>query len=257
MVYGELAQGPASDLARCNVQLRYTEPYPASLRKYSPHWEALSSYPVLPKYLSLSELADLPISQLLHLDCDTFFFADVNLLFERYCEHDWYGREEVHSPWSPHSDPVYLDAAALAAIVQSERLRAAPTLNTGAVLLNHGVHAAAGKQCAAVLEYVARFMLWLAQHPRAGENLPFAAPISPDLSALPFPSSNAWIADEVAFWLALGRLPGITASVFAEHDFLQGQEFLATSRAATKAVAAHYFSANQQEFVEWLGDDLD
>lgn len=251
--YGELPEQAGIWLDSHHVEVWQMGAYAGRLRQHSRHAEPLSTYPVLPKYLSLAELAGAEVSQLLWLDCDTFFFDDVDKLFQRYQVAEWYGREEPFTVLSAHFDPGYLDPAALAALVESEGLRAVPTLNTGALLLNYGLQARIAPLLGSMLDYVSRFQMWLSDPRNYSGELPFTAP-GPDhgLLPLPFPSSNVWIADEVAFWLALGRLPRLTSGVFAWQDFLQGQEFLATERKDTPAIACHYYTVNEDQFCDWL-----
>ena len=66
-----------------------------------------------------------------------------------------------------------------------------------------------------MLDYASRLMMWLRLH--HGGALPYKTPecdrgdpvglAKPPHPPLPFPSSNVWIVDEVAFWMMLGRLP--------------------------------------------------
>ena len=46
----------------------------------------------------------------------------------------------------------------------------------------------------------------------------------PEVSELPFPSSNPWILDEVALWLTLGQIPGLTHGSFCREDVRQDGE---------------------------------
>jgi hypothetical protein len=262
-VYGDLPPAVLNPLQAHDVRVRRLEGYAATLGKLSPHAAALSSYPVLPKYLSLVEMAELELSQLLCLDCDTFWFGDVAKLFERYDEHDVYGREEPCSPFSAYADSAYIDPTALSALFNSQGLRELPTINTGSFLLNHGLHRKLAPLVAALLDYVSRLMMGMCERQSPGDPLPYVTPTydfqSSDERAnglpLPFPSSNAWIVDLVAFWLALGRLSEVSCGIFEVQDFLQGKEFLATSRQAT-AVACHYFSVNEVLFTAWLHGDV-
>jgi hypothetical protein len=254
--YGDLPPAAINRLQVHDVHVQRLESYAATLGKLSPHAAALSSYPVLPKYLSLVELAELELSQLLCLDCDTFWFSDVAKLFERYDEHDVYGREEPCSPSSACADSAYIDPAALSALINSQGLRELPTINTGSFLLNHGLHRELAPLVAALLDYVSRLMMGLCQGQSSGDPLPYVTPASDFPTCanglpLPFPSSNAWIVDIVAFWLTLGRLSEVSCGIFDLQDFLQGREFLATSRQATP-VACHYFSVNEALFTAWL-----
>ena len=259
-VYGDLPSAVAALLEADHICVKPVGAYIASLRNLSPHAEVLSSYGVLCKYLSLAELADVDVSQLLSVDCDTFFFDDVSKLFERYAECECYGREEPYSPYCAHSDAAYLDPAALAALLKSEALREVPTLNAGALLLNRGLHRRVAPMLGFMLDYASRLMMWLRLH--HGGALPYKTPecdrgdpvglAKPPHPPLPFPSSNVWIVDEVAFWMMLGRLPEVSCGIFAWHDFLQGQEFLSTSRELTPALGCHYLGVNEGVFTDWV-----
>ena len=175
--YGDLPDSAANWLKARDVEVRLVGGYFSCLRKLSQHAEALSTYPVLPKYLSLIELAEVEVSQLLCPDCDTFFFDDVATLFQRYYDAEWYGREEPYSPLSPYFDPDYIDPRELAALVESLGLRAVPTLNIGALLLNHGLHARVAPLLGSMLDYVSRFMMWLSAAPDFSGKLPFETPV--------------------------------------------------------------------------------
>jgi hypothetical protein len=257
-VYGDLPAAAINRLQAHEICVRRLDTYATTLGKLSPYAEALSSYPVLPKYLSLVELANVELSQLLCLDCDTFWFGDAAKLFDRYDEHDVYGREEPCSPFCAAPDSAYIAPAALSALIHSQRVRELPTINTGSFLLNHGLHRQLAPLVATLLQYVSRLMMGLRERQGCGEPLPYVIPVcdlpSSDTHAspLPFPSSNPWIVDIVAFWLTLGRLPEVSCGIFELQDFLQGREFLATSREATPAIACHYFSVNEDLFTAWM-----
>jgi len=266
-VYGELPLIAANTLDVHGVQMQRLGSYADVLCKLSPHGEELSCYRVLPKYISLAELGDLELSQVLCVDCDTFFFTDVARLFDRYQECECYAREEPFSPYSPYPDAAYLDPAALVGLVRSENLHEVPTINTGAFLLNHGLHQKVVPLLGSMLDYLWRLMLGLSERPMSA--CPLGASVhrseyrSSDTredarnssSPLRSPSSNTWIIDEVAFWLTLGRLK-VSWGLFEWQDVLQGQEFLATGRKETQAFACHYFSVNETLFCDWMQGSL-
>ncbi len=257
IAYGALPQGAEAALNALNVDVRHVSGYASRVHELSEHAEALSSYPVLPKYLSLAELANFEIGQLLFLDCDSFFFGDVKVLFDRYGDADCYGREEPRSELSSYFDPSYLDPAALASLFRSQGLRGVATLNTGALLMNHGLHRKIAPLLGCMLDDLSRLMMGLTGtfDPDA---LPFVIPLPIDNSSpLLFPSSNPWIVDEVAFWLTLSRLPQLSLGLFDWQDFLQGQEFTLTDYKDTRAIACHYFSVNEEAFSQWLGGSAD
>jgi hypothetical protein len=70
--------------------------------------------------------------------------------------------------------------------------------------------------------------------------------------ALPFPSNNGWIVDEVAWWLALGSIPGLTRADFDARDVAQNGEVLGTPRELATWALCHYYSHNLTRVVEWL-----
>ncbi len=252
MVYGTLPEAAEASLHALQVEVRRVGEYAGRIRDLSNHAEALSSYPVLPKYLSLSELANFEIGQLLCLDCDSFFFGDVSMLFDRYGDAECYGREEPWSPLSSCADAGYLDPVALASLFESQALRTAPTLNTGALLMNRGLHRKLAPLLGCMLDDLSRLMMGLTERFDSAA-LPFVVPSPAETSSpLPFPSSNPWIVDEMAFWLTLGRLPQLSSGLFSWQDFLQGQEFTASGYRETPAIACHYFSVNEETFCRWL-----
>ena len=70
--------------------------------------------------------------------------------------------------------------------------------------------------------------------------------------ALPFPSNNGWIVDEVAWWLALGSVPGLTRADFAPRDVVQNGEMLGTPLDRSTWALCHYYSHNLTRVIEWL-----
>jgi hypothetical protein len=65
---------------------------------------------------------------------------------------------------------------------------------------------------------------------------------------LPFPSRNPWIVDQVALWLTLGQIPGLTHGHFRPEHVGQGGE-----QYNRKEVVYHYFGIDKKAFL--LGID--
>src|SRR5207244_1248955 len=83
---------------RSSVHVERMGDYAAALGDLPTHWRAaLSTYPPLQKFVSLCHFASTPLTRLLYVDCDTYFFADPATLLARYSNCQWYGREEPSS----------------------------------------------------------------------------------------------------------------------------------------------------------------
>ena len=67
--------------------------------------------------------------------------------------------------------------------------------------------------------------------------------------ALPYPSNNVWILEEIATCLTLGRVPGALHETFLPEDVAQGDECFG---APPPRVVAHYFSVGEDRFVASL-----
>jgi hypothetical protein len=65
------------------------------------------------------------------------------------------------------------------------------------------------------------------------------------------PSSNDWIVEEIALWLTLGRIPGLTHDVFGRMDVAQSTEVVDGRRIAP--IVAHYFSSGEKCFFAMSG----
>ncbi|HEX2574641.1 MAG TPA: hypothetical protein VH877_34155 [Polyangia bacterium] len=261
-VFGALPGDLDQRLADLGVDIEPVGDYAAHLAAFCPPRarDAFARYPFLHKWTCLDRLAAASTEQLLYLDSDTYFFGDVAALFDEYGEHDVYAREE---PFSNHSDlgrrPEHLDEEAFAALARSLGLARVAPFNTGVVLLNHGI----GRRLAACLKewlgYVWRFAVWLAGHPEPDEAVDIlylrehqARLITEDdrARALPYPSRNGWIKDQVALWLTLGMLPGLRWGRFSPVHVLQGREFAEARKDHARLV--HYFSVNTETFRSWL-----
>jgi len=121
-LYGEHLSSFIVELDDQGVIVHQMGAYVDAIRRIRPRaFRTLANYPVLHKWLNLSELERLDPSQILQTDCDTFFFDDVGRLFERYSERQFYAREEPASKASHYSyDPSYVDEDALFRLARRE-----------------------------------------------------------------------------------------------------------------------------------------
>jgi hypothetical protein len=225
---------------------------------------ALAQYPLLCKYLNFRELEALSATQVLLCDCDTVFFADVARIFERYAGADLAAREEVHSSRSPYgADRSFIDEPLLERLAAADGASVVPPFNTGVVLVSRALVQWLAYLEALVVDYAWRFLLWMALHPAAGEETAYgeldAAEAARSLAgkadvsrALPFPSANRWILDEVALWLALGHVPGLRTADFDRADVVQNGEYAGTSATRAAWTVCHYYSQNQGRIETWL-----
>ncbi len=218
-------------------------------------FRTLVRYPVLHKWMNFHKLAPLHPSQVLQVDCDTFFFDDVEILFDRYSDCHYYGREEPQSKASHYGyNPQYLDEDKLFALARREGATAVNPYNIGVSLLNHDLWSEMAKRTAMFLSYVFRFVAGMARNPQTRERLwPDIADVvmvdlfeQPDTDDLPFPSSNLWIMDQVALWLTMGHIPGLTHGSFLRDHILQGGE---QNRPGETKVIHHYFGMDKNAFL--------
>jgi hypothetical protein len=252
-LYGDHPRGFLVDLEERGASLHLMGSYPEAIRRIRPlAWRALATYPVLHKWFNFLELAPLAPSRILQVDGDTLFFDDVGLLFERYSERHFYAREE---PWSRASqygyNPSYLDEDALYSLAAREGACAIPPYNVGVCLLNHGVWTEIGKRCGALLSYVFRFDAWRrsSPDPRHRQLLEGDLDEEPAASALAFPARNPWIAEQVALWLILGQIPGLTHGLLSREHVLQGRE----EGSPERRLVHHYFGIDKAKVLSHLG----
>src|SRR3954453_1366688 len=97
-LYGEHPHVFITELERARVKVHQMGSYEAAIRRIRPRaFRTLARYPVLHKWMNFHRLPSLDPTQILQVDCDTYFFDDVEILFERYSDCDFYGREEPSS----------------------------------------------------------------------------------------------------------------------------------------------------------------
>jgi hypothetical protein len=255
-LYGEHPRDFITELEREAVTLHPMGSYLDAIRRLRPRaFRTLVRYPVLHKWMNFHKLASLNPSQVLQIDCDTFFFDDVEILFERYSDCHFYGREEPSSKASHYGyDPNYLDEDKLFALARRERVLPVNPCNIGVSVLNHGLWSEVAKRVEMLLNYVFRFIACLGRNPQTvGRLWPELAEVvmldlieQPHVEDLPFPSSNIWILEQVSLWLTLGHVPGLTHGYLSRDHVLQGSEH--DEDCKTKVVH-HYFGVDKTAFL--------
>jgi hypothetical protein len=262
VLYGPVSNAIVRESERQRVALHCMGGYRERLEEACPEYaDALSGYPALHKMLSLRFLSLRNTRQVLYLDCDTFLFGDVASIFANHQSRHFYAREE---PWSRRSHcgyrPAYLDEDALARICAAERLQFIPPCNTGVMLFNLGLWAALAAASELSLTYCWRLLTTIC------EDDELARDCSPDLRekvrqslirvpkrrALPYPSSNWWIVEEIATLLTLGGLNRLTHDVLLRADVAQNGEFN-DAYGSSPPTLVHYFSVLEDEFFGRVG----
>jgi hypothetical protein len=258
-VYGDCPAAVRDDAARLDVVVHRLDRYDRYLARESTHARALALYPTLHKLLSLRHLPLEDDTQLLFLDCDTYCLGPPATLFERYAACDWYAREEPGTRASRHgADREHVDEEAYGVVLAADGLRNVVPFNSGVWLMNNGSWRIVDSLRATFLDLVWRLLC--GRHVAAADREPvddgLRAVLAATMSALdaaralPYPSRNGWIVEQVALWLALARTT-LTQGFFDERDVLQNGEFAAGS-ATGAAVVVHYFSNLEGEFVATL-----
>ena len=258
-LYGEHPRDFEMGLENEQVTIHRMGAYADAVMRIRPRaFRALVRYPLLHKWMNFHKLAPLQPSQVLQVDCDTFFFDDVEILFDRYSEFHYYGREEPSSKASPYGyNPDYLDEDKLFALAQREGAVAVTPYNIGVSVLNHDLWSEMAKRTEMFLGYVFRFLAGMGRNPQTREKLwpEFAQVVmvdlfeQPDVADLPFPSSNFWILDQVALWLTMGHVPNFTHGHLLRDHVLQGDE--QNGNCPTKVVH-HYFGVDKTAFLAAL-----
>ena len=256
-VFNDASKQLLAEAERWNVHLCFLGDYSAFLRKAHPQGAILALYPTFHKFLVLPHLPLQKATQVLYLDCDTFFFDDVDLLFDLHREQDWYAREEFMSRRSALGyDPNHVDEELLMSITHRERLHYIPPFNSGVCLLNHGIwhcldglsdaylslawRLLCGREISKPSEKVRNPQLWKAIMGAATE---------PDrVHALAYPSTNDWIIEQIALWLWVGRLSHFSLGTLSPAHVLQGNEFETMLSPDQQCVVAHYFTGMERQF---------
>lgn len=253
-LWGPARRATVETAARCDVRIAQLGPYAGAFAELPMHWRsALAAFPTMHKLPSLQHMHDSsPADRYVYLDCDTYLYGDVVTLAELHPV-DWVAREEPCTRRSPFGyDPAYLDEDAFSGLAAAEGVVAVAPYNTGVFVLSHQ----AARTLLAVLEdffwYAWRLLLGAAlQRPHLFGDVATvraivdsAAPREHAL-ALPYPSTNLWIVEQIATWLALGRVPGLSHTAFSTRQVVQSNEFLTEPPGY---LAAHYFSSLADHF---------
>jgi hypothetical protein len=236
--------------------------YVQYLDRLSVHGSLLAQYPTFHKFLVLTHSPARAANQILYLDCDTFFFDDVETLFNCYESFDWCAREEPTSRVSGiPCDPSHLDERSFDSLARAAGLHYVYPCNTGFCLMNRATWERLDDLRTIYLELAWRLLVGrrLAMtQPSAWESEIHAATMpritdGDRFRALPFPSQNHWIIDEIALWLTLGHVPNLSQGLLHRDDVAQGSEFGEALRPGWPCVAAHYFSCLESAFFDMVG----
>jgi hypothetical protein len=254
LLYNGASTALYEECSRFGVTVYPMGSYKESLARLYVQGCSLAVLPTFHKFLALDHTSLYQVSQLLYVDCDTWFFGDVDILFERYRDADWYAREEPSSRLSKYgADPRHIDEEALASLAQSVGARSVPPFNTGVCLMNHGIWQQLDKLRVTYLDLAWRLLCGtqlgvgqrVADDPEMRSSVLSALTSTDRFRALPYPSTNIWIIDEIALWLALGRLAHFSLGIMSQTDLAQGGEF---AEGAGRSVLAHYFSTQEEQF---------
>jgi hypothetical protein len=233
--------------------------YRAWLERYHPHGGVLALYPTLHKFLALAEADTNGLSQALYMDCDTFFYTDPEPLFDIPGPVHWCAREELRSRLCPFGyDPANIDEDRIASILAAEGLRWVAPFNSGVCLLNNGIWHTFLKLRCTFLDVVWRLLVGRHCLGDAADNsdqrlrqaVRQAASPQDIQRALPYPSTNDWILEEIALWLTLAHVPNLEQGIFARSAVLQGYECIEAQESGWRPIVAHYFSSLQETFFQ-------
>ena len=183
-------------------------------------------------------------------------------MFERYSERQFYAREEPASKASHYGyDPFYVDEDALFRLARREGAVEVNPYNIGVCVLNHGLWTEIAKRSDTFLSYIFRFTACMARNPQTREKLwPGLVELleqdlaeESEISELPFPSSNLWILEQVALWLTLGQIPGLTHGFLSREHVIQGGE---QAGSPETEVVHHYFGIDKIAFLSEISKNF-
>jgi hypothetical protein len=261
-VYGELPPAFGRKLRGLDVEVLDCGGYEDALRRRCPAIApALARYPTLHRWLSLQYVLQDHPAQVLYVDCDTYFFADVEILLERYSGSGCYAREEPFSMRSAFGyDSAYIDESSLAALAHTEGARSISPFNIGVVIMDESTAAGIVARQDEFLRYVWRFMRWMYDHPIGEGDLTrdireaVASIVQRESvpEGLAYPGRRRWIMDEVSVWLVLGKIPSLTTGFLSPADVMQDGEFTQGRPDEGEWVLCHYYSNAMAPFFEWI-----
>lgn len=226
-VFGEVPSALATLATVHGVELRPLEPFRTRLAALSPAgWPVFVGAPLLARLLVAGELAALGPRQVLLCDHEAVVHGDVDELFAGYPEADLVAREELHCDRSAHGvDRSVLNQPLLAKLAAQEGLPVVPPFDPGIVLLNNSLWCRLATLQVRLVDYAWRLAVGATMRPdpptvpAVGIDLAAARATDDDvLRALPFPSVDERLLVEVAWWLTLGHVDGLTTRDFAATD---------------------------------------
>jgi len=243
------------EAASHDICVQYLGDYREFLHRLYVRGDALALCPTFHKFLTL-EHASFDAARMLYIDCDTYFFGDVERLFDTYSQADWYAREEPFSRRSQYGyDPSHIDEDELSNLARRVGSQTFVPFNSGVCLLDDRAREAFAQVRITFLDLAWRLL--------SGQRVPdspdneFDARIAEALRtlsatdrarALRYPSSNTWIIEQIALWLALGHVPHLSQDFLSPDDIAQGAEFDEALTRERPVVLAHYFSVLEQDF---------
>ncbi|MDQ2963160.1 MAG: hypothetical protein M3R31_08395 [Pseudomonadota bacterium] len=246
-------------LRRYDVEAIYLEDCLSQFRTHCPDgWQLLAKYAVSTKWLGVAALTKLEPSQALYIDKDTFFFDDVDILFQTYRHADIYARSEPMR----EEGKIVIDNVFYRGIAEKEQSNAVALFEVGVMLFNnHSWHTI--KSCLSdIYSYIWRFSVWMALNPDPQfdssdivflrENKDGLLSIEAANRALKFPWMNRWIRETFAISLTLGKLQNFSMGRLESRDVLQNGEFDIVGSSEANPVMVHYFNSNLEAMRRWI-----
>jgi len=254
VVYGTPVPSTLAEAAAASVEVVLLGAYERAFCDLPPHWAgALVRCAAVPKYLALRQGVAVEPGPVLYVDCDTFFFEAPERLMTVYGDTDFAAREEPVSRRSHYGyDPSHLDEDLLGHIARDEGVIPIEPYNTGVMLMNGGLASTLAGLVDDFLWYCWRLLvgaaLWRPEAMLDGPQLAHVrahATRADAQTALPFPCEDAWVVDQIAWWLTLGRVPGLRHRQFRLEDVAQNGEFV---NGQGGRLLVHYYSTGEEAF---------
>ena len=245
--YGDLYMQVCQEAHRHNVVLHFMGDYARSFANYGNRQHAYAHFKTLHKFRNLRLLPQ--ADQVLFLDCDTYFFADVERLFASYRKAHWYAREEVMTRRSHYGyNPDWVNEESLADVADQNQVRRTIPCNTGVCLMNHQIWLTIADCYEKFLDFAWRLLV--GAHLKIEPNLPVVRDYITDhdrrTAITNYPTSSVWIHEEVAVWLMLGAIPGLLDDAMNRTDVIQGGE--TDPMPVQPVILAHYWTSLQNKF---------
>jgi hypothetical protein len=249
-VFGQVGDEIRDAADRYRASVTQCGRYEGHIRGLSPaKARAVSLNPRLHKHLVLSYFNEQNLSQLMYLDCDTYFLDDVTRLFDHYSTAQWYAREDR-----------YVDERIFARLATSEEACPVPTYNSGVIVLNRPGWQTLSLQDRTLVGYVWRLLVGLYMGTERDVALDLlqqraiAEALTPEDASqrIDIPAKYSWIVGQIACWLTLGKVPELARDSIGTKHVLQGPEFYHAGMPGYDPVLIHYFSCWQRSFFDWL-----